>query len=416
TYAERSALLSNASVLSDDLNRISASIKQSVSDINERLEAEVSEINSLGERIAELNRQITTVEVAGTSANDLRDKRDSLLKELSSLVDVATVEHGDGKVDVYIGGSFLVAGVEVSPLSVAINPENPEVYNVISNGMVLNARVTGGSLRGDLDGSAYLQDTLSKLDTLAASLVKEVNLLHRSGYGLDGSTGVDFFSGPAVYTQAGSRNTGGAVISGGTVTDLAELTLDGYEVRFSGPASYNVVNTSTNSVVTSGAYTSGSPITFDGLSFTITNGAGAPAGGDTFKVSATRNASEYIGVGITDGNKVAAASSPATLPGDNTNAMALAALRDAAAVEGATFGSYYSSIVTGIGTEVSETKSNFSAQGKVAEQLENARESLSGVSLEEEAVNLIKLQRAYEAAAKVMATADKMFETLLAIR
>jgi len=416
THAERSALLSSASVLADDLNRISASMKQSVAIINDRVESSVKMINSIGGQIAELNMQVSTLEASGTSANDLKDKRDSLLKVLSGFADVSTVDGRDGKTDVYIGGSFLVAGVKLSPLSVAINPENPDVYDIVSNGMVLNSRLTGGSVKGDLEGSAFYQETLSKLDKLAASVVKEVNLQHRSGYGLDGSTGVDFFSGPSLYLQPGSRNTGGAVVGSGTVTALSQLTLDDYEVRFSGPASYTVVNTTKNSVVSNGAYASGSPIAFDGLSFSISDFAGTPAAGDTFAVSVTKNASEYIGVAISDANKIAASGSAVTLPGDNTNAMALASLRGTATMDGATFSEYYRSIVTGVGTEVSETRSNYTSQGKVVEQLEQARESLSGVSLEEEAINLIKLQRAYEAAAKVMSVADRMFETLLGIR
>ncbi len=416
TGAERSALLSNAGVLSDEFNNISSTVKQNISQINSGMSATVDRINTLGSQIAELNRQITTVEVAGTSANDLRDQRDNLLKELSSMADISTVENKDGKIDVYISGSFLVAGVKVSPLSVAINPENPDVYNIMSNGMALNGRLTGGSLKGDLDGISYLKDTLSRLDYLAASLVKNVNLTHRSGYGLDGSTGVDFFSGPSVYTSSSSRNTGGAVIAGGTVSDLSQLTLDDYEVRFSGPSKYTIVDTNTNAVVSSGAYTSGSPITFDGLSFTITDNTGAPAAGDTFTVSATKNASQYIGVAITDGNKIAASSSSATLPGDNTNATALANLRNSVTTGGMSFSNYYNSIVTDVGTAVSEANSNKSAQQNVAQQLDQARQSTSGVSLEEEAISLIKLQRAYEAAAKVMSTASAMFDSLLSIR
>lgn len=415
TYAERSALISNATVLADDLNRVSASIKQNVSVINSRMKSSVDAINSIGAQIAELNLQVSTLEASGTSANDLKDKRDSLLKTLSGFADISTVEGKDGKTDVYIGGSFLVAGVKLSPLSVAINPENPEVYDIVSNGMVLNDRLSGGSLMGDIEGSAAYQKTLSQLDSLAASIIKEVNIVHRSGYGLDGSTGVDFFSGPSVYLQSNSRNTGGAVIGNGAVTDLSQLTLDDYEVRFSGPAGYTVVDTTKNSVVSTGAYVSGSPITFDGLSFTVTDFAGAPAAGDTFTVSATKNASEYIGVSVSDANKIAASSSAATLPGDNTNAMALASLRNAAAMDGATFSENYRAIVTNIATSVSETRSNSASQSKVVEQLEQSRESLSGVSLEEEAINLIKLQRAYEAAAKVMGVADKMFQTLLGI-
>ena len=416
TQAERSSLLSSATVLADDLNRISANIKQSVSVINDRIESSVTMINSIGARIAELNMQVSTLEASGTSANDLKDKRDSLLKTLAGFADISTVEGKDGKTDVYIGGSFLVAGVKLSPLSIAINPDNPEVYDIVSNGMVLNSRLTGGSVKGDLEGSAYYQETLSKLDRLAASIVTEVNIVHRSGYGLDGSTGADFFTGPSLYLQPGSRNTGGAVAGSGTVTDLSQLTLDDYEVRFSGPSSYTVVNTTQNSVTGTGAYASGSPITFDGLSFSISDFAGTPAAGDTFAVSVTKNASEYIGVAISDTGKIAASGSGATLPGDNTNAMALASLRGTAAMNGATFSEYYRSVVTGVGTEVSETKSNYASQSRVVEQLEQARESLSVVSLEEEAINLIKLQRAYEAAAKVMSVADRMFETLLGIK
>jgi len=416
THAERSALLSSASVLTEELNRISATIKQNVSVINDRIESSVDSINSIGAQIAELNLQVSSLEASGSSANDLKDKRDSLLKTLSTLADISTVENKDGKTDVYIGGSFLVAGVKLSPLSVAINPDNPEVYDIVSNGMVLNDRLSGGSIKGDLEGSASYQATLTKLDKLAAYIVKEVNLVHRSGFGVDGSTGVDLFSGPSVYLQPGSRNTGGAVVGSGAVTDLAQLTLDDYEVRFSGPGSYTVVNTTRNSVVSSGAYTSGAAITFDGLSLTITDAGGPPATGDTFVVSATRNASEYIGVEITDTNKIAASGSATTLPGDNTNAMALASLRSASTMDGATFSEYYRSIVSGIGTQVSETRSNQSSQSKVVEQLEQARESLSGVSLEEEAINLIKLQRAYEAAAKVMSVADRMFESLMSIK
>lgn len=416
TYAERSALLSSATVLADDLNRIGISLNQNITRINTHMEAQVSEINTLGSQIAELNSKIATIEVSNISANDLRDQRDLLLKDLSKIVDVSIVENRDSMVDVYVGGSFLVAGTRVSELSTAINPDNPEVYDIVSNGMALNDRISGGSLKGDLDGAAYLQDTLSKLDLLSVSIVKDVNILHKSGYGLDSSTDVDFFDPPSVYTQASNRNTGGAVISGGTVTDLTLLTLDDYEVRFSGPANYTVVNTATKTVAASGAYVSGNPITVDGLSFTITDNSGAPAAGDVFKVSATKNAAQNIGVSVTDPNKVAASSSDATLPGDNTNAMALAALRDSVSVDGATFSEYYRSIVTGVGTALGETKTNFAAQDKVVEQLENARESLSGVSLEEEAVSLIRLQKAYEAAAKVMGTVDAMFDALLNIR
>jgi flagellar hook-associated protein 1 FlgK len=421
SYAERSALLSNASVLTDSFTNIDTTIRQNIANINKEIRTQVEEINSLASQIAELNDQIGTVEVAGVSANDLRDKRDLLLQGLSELIDVSTMENSTGQVDVYVGGGItLVSGIRASELEAGIDPENPSQYNVTSGGVRLNDRVTGGGLKGVLDAGSYFQEVQGKINLLAATLVKEVNVQHSGGYGLDGSTGVDFFKVPSIYTKAFSSNTGGAQVSSSAVSDLSLVTLDDYEIRFTGPANYIIVNTDSNSVVANGAYTSGSPITFDGLSVTITDNSGAPSAGDKFTVSLTRNAAQSMGLQISDPNKVAAASSydttPGDLPGDNTNALSLAAIKDSTVIEGTTMGDYYTSVVSDIGVTTAEAGNNKDAQDKVVEQLELARDSVSGVSIEEEAMNLIKLQRAYQAAAKVITTVDSMFDTLLGMR
>lgn len=416
SYGERAALLSNASVLADTFNNISTNIDQNISNINKGIEAKVKDINSLASQIADLNQQISTSETAGVSSNDLRDKRDLLLESLSGYMDISIMENASGQMDVYAGGSFLVAGNKTASLSLEINNDNPDTYNIVSNGSVINNRISGGSLKGDLDGIAYYKETEGKVNLLGAALVKEVNIRHAEGYGLDGSTGADFFAPLAVYTRGNTSNTGGAVVSSGSVTALDQLTLDDYEVRFSGAGAYNVVNLSTKEVVTGGAYASGSAITFDGLSVTITSDSGAPAAGDRFKVSVTENAARDMGVSVTDPDKVAASSTSAGTPGDNTNALALAALKDGGTVSGTSFNQFYNSIVTGLGISAREAKVNHQAQGRFVEELRTARDSTSGVSIEEEAINLVKLQRAYEAAAKVMQTVDQMMETLLNLR
>lgn len=417
SYGERASLLSNAETLSDRFNSIDAALRQNLSNANKEIEAQVNEINSLSTRVAELNGQIAAVEVAGVSANDLRDHRDELLKSLSQIIDINTVENSFGQADVYVaGGPFIVTGVNTSALSVNLNASNTEVYDIIGNGSALNGSISGGSLKGLLDGADEFLNIKDKVNMLAASMVKALNSQHAQGYGLDGSTGTDFFDQLSVYTAANANNTGRAVVSGGTVTDLGLVTLDDYEVRFSSANAYTVVNTSAGSVVTQGVYTSGSAITFDGLSFIITDDSGTPQTGDRFAVSPVKNAAMNIGVSVTDPNKVAASGTLAGIPGDNTNALALGNLREAAAVEGSTFNQYYNGILMDLGIVTMESKSNYRSQQKVVEQLQLARDSASGVSMEEEAINLIKLQRAYEAAAKVMSTADSMFETLLNLR
>jgi len=416
SYGERSALLANAGVLADTFNTIDSSIRLNVSNINSTIESKVTEINSLTSQIAGLNLQVSASELSGLQANDLKDRRDLLLDDLAKIVDISVSENENGQSDVFLGGSFIVAGNKASLVSLEADPGEAGSYDIILNGATINDRISAGSLRGDLDALDYYSQVHDKVNLLAATLVKEVNLQHSAGYGTDGSTGTDFFSPLSVYSRANSSNTGGTVISGGTVTDLSQGTLDDYEIKFSGPASYTVVNTGTNMVVSGGAYTSGSAITFGGLSVTVTDGSGTPAAGDKFFVSVRENAARDFSVAVTDPAKVAASSTAAGVPGDNSNALALADLRDAATVDGSSFGRFYSRIVTDLGTDVNSARLNADAQGMFTQELVAARESTSGVSLEEEAINLVKLQRAYEAAVKVLSTVDQMMDTILRLR
>lgn len=417
SYGERSNLLSNASVLAQRFNDIDSSMRLDFSNINNEVTSNVYRINNYAAQIADLNKQIATVEISGTSANDLRDQRDALLEGLSKITNISTVENATGQVDVSIAGGFaLVAGYKTYAVETEVNNDNPNVLNIKSSGTVINSRITGGSLKGILDGAGYFQQAYDKLNLLAASLNKEMNVQHAAGYGLDGSTGLNFFSPPSIYAAPSSFNTGGAVINGNSITDFTQLTLDDYEVRFSTSAAYSIVNKGTGAVVASGAYTSGSPITVDGISFTISNNSGAPAAGDSFALSVTKNAARDLSVGITDPNKIAAASTAAGVPGDNTNALAMAGLKNSPAVSGSTFQDYYNGIVTDIGVVANEASTNVQASKSVAEQLQTARDSASGVSMEEEAVNLVRLQRAYQAAAKLVATVDQMFDELFSIR
>lgn len=415
--AERSTLLSSATILADRFNSIDASIRQNLMNINTSVAAQIDRVNAMAEQVAELNNQIGTVEIGGVTANDLRDKRDLLLDGISKIVDITTRENSNGAVDVYVaGGSFLVTGVKSSPLTAGINDSNPYLYDIVSNGSDISASISGGIIKGLMDASSKYRETLDKVNLMAATLVREVNLQHRAGFGLDGSTGVDFFSLSGVNMRGSSGNTGGAVITGGTITDQSLLTLSDYEVRFLDSSNYTVVNTSTNSVVMNGAYSSGSAIAFDGISFTITDNTGAPLAGDTFTVNTTGYSAHDMKVAVTNVNKVAASGSAATLPGDNTNALAMAGIKSLPVLDGATISHYFNALVADLGVVTNSASTSADAQRKVVEELQLAKDSVSGVSLEEEAINLIKLQKAYEASAKLMSTADRMFDALLAIR
>jgi flagellar hook-associated protein 1 FlgK len=122
-------------------------------------------------------------------------------------------------------------------------------------------------------------------------------------------------------------------------------------------------------------------------------------------------AAENMAVAITDPSKIAASSDGTQ--GDNANALAMANIRNQAVVNGETATDFYSNLVSTVGSDVSSATDEQESVGLVLTQLQNQRSDISGVSLDEEAANLIRYQRAYEAAARVVSTIDQLTETVI---
>jgi len=116
-------------------------------------------------------------------------------------------------------------------------------------------------------------------------------------------------------------------------------------------------------------------------------------------------------VAITDPNLVAASSDGSV--GSNGNAQALANLQNQTIINGQTPANYYSGLVYQLGNDVSQAQSEQTAVGLVQQQLTDQRGAVSGVSLDEEAVNLIRYQAAYQASANVINVINKLLATTL---
>jgi flagellar hook-associated protein 1 FlgK len=115
-----------------------------------------------------------------------------------------------------------------------------------------------------------------------------------------------------------------------------------------------------------------------------------------------------------DINRIAASS---TVMGDGENALLLAGLGEKGLLNGglSTFNDYYTSIVGQIGQDVSDSNWAVEHQNNVMDRLTNMRESVSGVSVDEEMVKLIKYQLGYNAAGKLCSVVDEMLDTLMSI-
>lgn len=137
------------------------------------------------------------------------------------------------------------------------------------------------------------------------------------------------------------------------------------------------------------------------------------AGGDIFAAPTAQNAAANFSVIMTDPRKLAA-SSDGTV-GDNSNLAAFTAVRNNACVAGQNPLDFYSGLVSRVGNDVATATADGNAVDLVLQQLDNQRGSVSGVSLDEEAANLVRFQRAFEASARVVSVVDQMLQTVLAM-
>lgn len=419
---ERISLLSKAEAFADTINSTSSNLNQLQKDMNTQINQTVTNINSLTSQIADLNVKISQAENGGQNANDFRDKRGSLLNDLSEKVDISFYEDTSGQVSIIGAGSALLVEKGKSwNLGVESNADNKGYYNIVFDPSGNNSvNITNSISSGKLKGLVTIRDNttagiIDKVDRLAAAVANEINQVHRGGFGLDGSTGSNLFTpafeaGDAASVSAQSTNTNKTGV-GVTINDPSLMTYQDYELTFSS-GSYIITNKTTNELQ-SNVYADPSVVTFQGLSFNIT---GAHADGDIYTISAHKDAAKNLSVALSSSetDKIAAATVNTGNRGDNRNAVAIAQLQDKLSVDGtSTFNGYYSSIVGAVGADSQYVNSSFTAQDFSLKQMENMRESVSGVSLDEEMTNLMKYQRAYEASARLITVGDDMLQTLL---
>jgi flagellar hook-associated protein 1 FlgK len=125
-----------------------------------------------------------------------------------------------------------------------------------------------------------------------------------------------------------------------------------------------------------------------------------------------------VAVALTNAASVAASSTRAGAPGNNTNALALVALqqRQFTSLQSDTLDNAYRRTAAELGVEIQTAERNNDAQDILRDQIETIRAQVSGVSIDEEMINLIKFQRGFEAASRLIRVTDDMMETLLSLK
>ena len=423
---ERTGVLNKAEQLASTFNQTGKQLSTIQRNIDLGIDSEVAEINSITAKISKLNQQIHAAEPPGQyKANDLRDNRDRLVKELSKKIDIQLVSESDGQISLTLkNGTALVLKDRVFELSTSANGNNKSFKDIHINdgtGALTNitSLIQGGALRGRLDmRDTEVESILDKTNLLSGAFVQEFNRIHREGYGLDGSSGLDFFTPNDVTIKTNANNKGAPIIS---IVNASPTTVspDEFEITFTSNNAFTLKNLTTNMSEGSFTFTEGATFNLkNGFAVTIT---GVAASGDKVEFSTSNNAASLMSVStaITSNTQKIAAGN--TRSGDGGNALQMAALQDSLVFNSVTlqsgsgtytFDEFYNAVVATIGINSFSAQSTLRQQEGVMLQLNSRRESSSGVSIDEEMIKMIKFQHAYNASARIISVVDEMLDTL----
>jgi flagellar hook-associated protein 1 FlgK len=404
-------------------------------DFTRQVDDLTNEINVLTEDIRKLNVQITALEGGDATANEaggLRSQRNIALKRLAEITDVDINETITGSVNVSVNGDFLVfEGTRRTVRTVFGGDEGLSTATIVFDDNLSPLEVAGGELHGIYEArDRIVSGFLDRLDEFAATLAFEFNKIFSQGQGATGFTSVT--SVEAVDSSTATLDAAGldfTPVNGSfdllvynTTSKLTETHtisvdlngLDGDSTLSSLAAAINAVDgvsalvTSDNRLTIS-ADSAESRIGFSG----DTSGLLAAIGINTFFTGSTAGSLGVNEVVLADGSKFAAALDGIGVGTDN--ALRLVALRDSgtSSESGASITGVYEQLINE--TVQGATVAASIADGfRVFEQTLAAKaQATSGVNLDEEAIDMIMLQRTYQASAKYIATLAELMDILV---
>jgi len=420
----RQVVLSQAESLNEQFKYLDRQFSGLRTSVNQQMSNIVTEVNDLASAIADLNEDIVVGigATGGQQPNDLLDQRDVLINKLAEYVSVSTVSNNDGSVNVYIGsGQSLVLNNQANTLALTSNAYDPtqKELSLVTPGSSVNIteQISGGKLSGLLDVREQVIDAgQAELGRIAVALSNTFNAQHQLGDDLNGNPGGLFFSPVDTTAPRSLPSANNDPASGNftiTIDDVSQLKGSDYRLTYDGgSATFSLMRLSDNTVVDSGFGVGGLPRTIASEGITI-DLSGTVAAGDSFLLVPTRYASSQMGLAISDPRDFAAAGSGNAV-GDNTNALALAALQTQGTMDGgsASYLDAYGRMVADIGILTHRAAVNGDAQKALLNQAIEAREAVCGVNLDEEAANLLKYQEADQASAQVISVINNLFQTL----
>ncbi len=449
---ERQALLGKGEILAFEFQGIYNRLTPIQSDLNTSITGTVDEINFKTAEIANLNQKIMEIEGTGVNANDYRDARDLAVKDLALMIDLKTYEETSGSLSVSLGdGTTLVTGSTVFELTTMINDSGNKDLALASHpDDSISDKISGGKIKGWLEVrdviipeyKENMEDLVNglkgvestKVVTAAASTLNggeyfTINSPATSyyvWYSKDGAGADPAPGGQGIKVEVSDSDTAAEVAIKTAAAIAKENDASGavFDVAVTGGSTIAIANVAPGGVDDSADFNTKFAITKrvdggNGINFLHRNGfdLNGQSGEDFFSGTLTGNSFALNEAVAADPGKIAAAGTAAGAPGDNSNAVAIADLQNAMMMNNntSTFDLFYNAMVTDIGNEVRYANTSYEHHASMTTHLENYRESISGVSLDEEMISLVQFQLAYNAAAKLIKVTDEMLQTLINI-
>ncbi|MCH2160586.1 MAG: flagellar hook-associated protein FlgK [Phycisphaerales bacterium] len=435
-HAVRSVVLQQGASLSGHITDLREEYTVVREEVDRSLAATVERVDGLLGEIAGLNAQIAEAEGGGANgeASSLHDQRDVLIDELSQYMDVTTVNRDNGAVDVLINSVPVVLagesrGIELrtengeSGSEVSIRVGEDGTHLEIENGTI------GGLLRQRAEN---IDPAIEALDTFTSQLIFQVNKVHSQGQGTEGRS---------------------LIASAQQLADTsANLNADASGLPWqvsNGTFQLHMIHAETGERVTYQVHVDPDTMSLEDLVEEINVNLGIPnlnasinsegrfqlEASDGYEIAFTEDESGVLGaLGMnaffTGSNASdimvdqALLESPGLLAtstdfssGGNGAALAMVALQDAAleGLDGASLREYWQTSVSDHAVKTGAAETALRSDQLVRSSLEARNAAVSGVSLDEEAIDLMSLQRQFQAAARYITVIDETMEVLLSI-
>ncbi len=368
----RNLVRQNAISVSETMQYYAKQLKELQKEQNDAIGTCVSEVNTIVKQIADLNKQIVKYERTGQQANDLNDKRNLLLDELSGLLDIEYEYNDQNEVSVYFGKDkrddaardaycLLDANNKNATYEMSVERNKADYYGTANQLYTLtfasqngDIEITGDSLvGGKIKGYFDLRDGntnanmgipyfMQKLDELTRGIVSAYNEVHKKGYTIpDGDagsskTGVNFFEDFGDISRVNASNM-----------DISSEIKD---------SAWNI------------------------------------AASDTKVDMSASNTNE----------------------GNNKISLELEAISSSTTLKDlGSINDFLAGIVSELGVRADQCNDMNKSQELIVDNVDDLRMSVSGVSIDEEVTNLITFQRAYQASSRVLTSIDEMLDKLI---